>query len=351
MITCIVYDNRLKNLVIPPDILPEGGKPHPHHFKSTTLDNLVELCGRICYDSCKQIKTRDSSEYHKHINDVQHTSVQRHAYLTFRILVGHHDVLDVYRALTGIPCRPGCFFIENIGLGGSEFEVSINLCAIKEWEKFSRDNLSPISCEIHSKFLQYAASIAPLVMGPINVLTERNNLIIEPIRPISETQVWVSFYIAGISRNLSLELNRHTTQYAVSQRSTRYVDEDSSQFIKHSLYIRYESEIKNLLGEFYLGCHERESRRIYRGLIEILTDHMVRDGVDKFTARKQARGAARGFLLSSLETEKIFTASLWQWKEILRQRLHDSADAEIKELASAIKTELKLRFPGVKLHG
>jgi thymidylate synthase ThyX len=53
--------------------------------------------------------------------------------------------------------------------------------------------------------------------------------------------------------------------------------------------------------------------------------------------RKAARGAARGFLSSSLYTEMIFSASVAQWKRIFAQRISVHADAEIREIMTAAK--------------
>jgi thymidylate synthase ThyX len=63
--------------------------------------------------------------------------------------------------------------------------------------------------------------------------------------------------------------------------------------------------------------------------------------VDAFTARKQARGAARGYLGNALFTELIFSASVAQWRRILAQRLNAAADAEIREMAADVLPILK----------
>ncbi len=55
--------------------------------------------------------------------------------------------------------------------------------------------------------------------------------------------------------------------------------------------------------------------------------------------------AARGVLGSCLMTEMVFTASLAEWKEIIRQRNNPAADDEIHEIAVEIQEILKAAFP------
>ena len=55
-------------------------------------------------------------------------------------------------------------------------------------------------------------------------------------------------------------------------------------------------------------------------------------GLDNLSARKQARGAARGFLGNALQTELVFSASVQQWHWMLDQRASQWADAEIREI-------------------
>ncbi len=60
---------------------------------------------------------------------------------------------------------------------------------------------------------------------------------------------------------------------------------------------------------------------------------LIGKGHKKTPARKQARGAARGFLGNALETELIFSASVKAWHDImLVQRASKFADAEIREV-------------------
>jgi thymidylate synthase ThyX len=68
--------------------------------------------------------------------------------------------------------------------------------------------------------------------------------------------------------------------------------------------------------------------------VSYLQDYLKNRGVEGTQARKQARGAARGFLGLALHTEMIFTATAAQWLWILSQRGVALADAEIRVLYS-----------------
>jgi thymidylate synthase ThyX len=72
---------------------------------------------------------------------------------------------------------------------------------------------------------------------------------------------------------------------------------------------------------------------------------MISEGIDKFTARKQARGAARGLLGNALNTELIFSASLSQWKWMFHLRAAAPADAEIRVVFNEVFELLNERFP------
>jgi thymidylate synthase (FAD) len=145
----------------------------------------------------------------------------------------------------------------------------------------------------------------------------------------------VTVLIEGVSRGLTHELIRHRVGTAVSQRSTRYVDEDESEVIIHPLLKEMlESGVDkfNLTKEKIDQCW-LDNRSLYRHIVNSLEGYLTNKGEDKFTARKQARGAARGFLENGMETELIFTMNMRAMLNIISQRAVGAADAEIRELA------------------
>lgn len=350
----LVFDNISNELDIPEEVLPEDEKPYDHHFQGSTLDNLVELCGRICYDSCNTKKSRNSKDYHNHINEVNHGSVQEHPNLTFHVRnprenherdSTYDDKLrwqaDVYSELVN---RPGVYIREDHYEG---FYITANLRAILEWNNFGGDYNS-----IGKDLQNVASEFAPLVFGDkvatIDGLKPKTKNSIKVIKPNTEEEIWASFYISGVSRGLSHELVRHKYRTAVSQRSTRYVDESESEWAWHPLLKKYSDKeiIQNLRWETpqdYLIEAETICKYSYGILVDSLEEQLTAY-TDRFQARKQARGAARGILGNALSTELIFSASLAQWKRMLRQRMSDAADAEIRLLFNDIFDVLKNKF-------
>jgi thymidylate synthase ThyX len=126
----------------------------------------------------------------------------------------------------------------------------------------------------------------------------------------------------------------------VVHNSTRFVQENESEWIDHPLVQEFMAS-KDLLpddpenrirGALAAIIHDvkNSAREVYEKTVENLQPWLIARGVDKFTARKQARGAARGYLGNALSTELIFSASVGQWKRMLRMRACGPADAEIR---------------------
>lgn len=162
-----------------------------------------------------------------------------------------------------------------------------------------------------------------------------------------EEHAQYSFFITGVSRGLTHELVRHRVGVAISQRSTRYVDEDSSPWIKHPLFEQYLRETEDVIDEDWHRAEE-VCRDVYRNMVKKLEPWLVKKGVDKFTARKQARGAARGVLGNALETELVWSANVRALRHVISMRASPAADAEIRglgiELLDIMVEELPLYF-------
>lgn len=326
----------------PPDCLKPDGKDSffDHHFKSTDRDNLIELAGRVCYDSTKQIKTRSSEDYHNHINEVNHGSVQEHVNLTF-------SVTDEYSPTIPFICnnRPGVFITQS---PEHTYRITANIRSIKEWD----DHLNNITSRhnqiiVGDVFKYLAQKECPMSLSGVNISSDIDmiNAFIKTfgvslVKPTYDEEIWVSFYISNISRNLSHELVRHKFRTAVSQRSTRYVDESESDWAWHPLIIKYmdQNSIINLDSgwSINLKAYEKDGASDYKNIVKFLEDKLISEGVDKFAARKQSRGAARGVLGTCLSTEMIFSASIAQWNRMIKQRLSSAADAEIRLLFNQI---------------
>jgi thymidylate synthase (FAD) len=156
----------------------------------------------------------------------------------------------------------------------------------------------------------------------------------------------LSFFLSGISRGCTHELVRHRVGVAISQRSTRYVDENASDWALHPLMTRYfekeqvrrasNGEPVELTLKQQANHVVSTAKRAYAVVVQALEADLIASGTDKFTARKQARGAARGLLGNALSTEMVWTCNIRALKGILAQRANRHADAEIRLLANAL---------------
>lgn len=149
-----------------------------------------------------------------------------------------------------------------------------------------------------------------------------------------------SFYLAGLSRGCTHELVRHRAGCAVSQRSTRFVDESQAEYAWHPLIKAYAEEqgelSTGLLVSEALDRLETQTSVLYSQLVDDLQTWLLAKGIDRQTARKQARGAARGCLGNALSSEMVWTANLRALRNFIEQRASAGADAEIRLLANRV---------------
>lgn len=342
----IVWDGKTFTV---PDAL---GKPREDQLASTPLDNLSELSGRACYDSLGS--GRKTTEYHAHIIEVGHGSVQEHANLTF--LIPNLSIPDYLSCAESLLNRPGVFArklvkkptIVQPGQPPMLFDLRItaNIRAIREW--FKVPLMNQWSQLLGETIQNLARTQAPLLMAdiPEHEVGPNECKIVEP--EIDE-EVWVSMFFTNVSRGFSHELVRHKFRTAVSQRSTRYVDENTSPWAWHPLLETLKDGAGCCAENAELWSRvvgvEKDAQEVYGLTVKALQEKMVAAGIDKFTARKQARGAARGILGNALMTEMIFSASLDQWKWMFHLRASRHADAEIRVVFNEVYELLSAAFP------
>lgn len=170
---------------------------------------------------------------------------------------------------------------------------------------------------------------------------------------------YVSLFVEGITRGLSLELNRHRT-FGISQRSTRYTKEEdaslvlepyyASLWLKHGLVWEdyktvYRGKVREndftsadhaelCLVESHV-THFKRSLDQYSREIEALEDLNPRQlsGMD---LRKWARGKARNSIPHGLETRGTWTANFRAWRWFIEARSSRHAEAEIRRLADHV---------------
>lgn len=309
LIVKLVWDSTKPDAVHVPF---EMGNPRHDQLQGSPRDMLAELCGRVCYDSLG--KGRGSEEYHRNVQDQRHLSIYEHCVFTVQF--------DPARIAFPVWFNRPSLYVDTIN-----HRVTLNLRHVMEWDAASQHNGYAMSCELVGSLLHAcAASLAPRSMGyatsPPGYLAPLR--LVEQVR--GDHERWLSLYIGGVSRNLTHELVRHGDWTAISQRSTRYCDEDQTPIVWHPALadlMRRDGELDDTVDWLTGRGHD-----VYRRIV----DALVNRGHD----RKTARGAARGVLPSALGTELIMSASVAQWRHIVNLRGAGAADAEIRGLAALI---------------
>lgn len=272
------------------------GTPRADQMQGSASDRLAELAGRVCYDSLG--RGRSSAEFHEHIVDTGHLNVYEHWQKTI-----HIDIVESALAqrawLLMLINRPGIW--TRVRDDGS-IRVTLNERCLKEWE--DRRDLA-FGGHGEQEYLDTKFSV----------------------EPESHEEKWISIFVQG-SRAFSHEMVRHRFRTAVSQRSSRYCDESESPWVLHPLAEAWRGNVD--VTHIEKDSTIDAARRSYGAATALFQNWLKRRGVDSASARKQARGAARGYLGNALLTEMIFSASVTQWKRMIRMRASDAADAEIR---------------------
>ena len=355
-----------------PPIIPERMLPKDPasiaargQMQGTPMEQLVELAGRVCYDSLGV--GRPSADYHKHILEVGHLSVLEHAVFTVRWECNQVTIINWALEFLN---RPNISVKHGYSPDDRDqwfLEVTLNLRHVLEWYQVLK---GPFPHPAKIRVLRHLAhQLAPAIVGPSDELAE-DEVYFRLIDPRDDRQKWATYLLTG-SRGFSHELVRHGDWTAISQRSTRYVDESESPWVDHPLTLKWAQCSSR-------GCadldraEERRRRTIasgggagtrfdsapglmtweatehakaaYRVLVSELEPWLITRGVDKFSAKKQSRGAARGYLGNALYTEVVFSASLAQFKHMIRMRACAAADAEIREVFVQVFRDMAVRY-------
>lgn len=332
------------------------GSPRPGQMDGTTAERLTELSGRVCYDSMGSKTSRDSAEYIEHILQVGHFSIAEHYNETILLESGNSEFSAILAAV--MLNRPGTW-VTLTPRGG---RVTLNCRTAMEFDRWSKTMTGlvpdfPISQAMHIGAIiknEFNKAAPRLVKQPhpAELDTAISQLQITAsgaVPPVSDAEKWITIYTYG-SRGFSHELVRHGDYTAISQRSTRYCEESESPWTIHPLIQGFLKDESVAAGDRQFGRDMvdqvvAKARHTYKWwvdkLVPYVADRIKDDPYAKTTARKQARGAARGFLGNALETELIFSANIMQWRHIFRMRAAQAADGEIRVAACAALGALK----------
>lgn len=173
----------------------------------------------------------------------------------------------------------------------------------------------------------------------------------------------VSLFIEGITRGLTLELNRHRT-FAISQRSTRYTAEEDAAIVLEPyysyLYERHKEDILLYDKEKYFYVMSPDNKEAT--LVSDFLNHCINSfteykyqveqletlnplQLEGFELRKWARGKARNALPHALETRGTWTNNHRGWRWFIESRSDRHAEPEIRRLAFVIYEQLSKIAP------
>lgn len=142
-----------------------------------------------------------------------------------------------------------------------------------------------------------------------------------------------TFYIEGVSRNLTHELIRHR-HLSYSELSQRYINMDDA-------IITIPPAINDLDAWFApvgkMGRLMGDSIETYEALVNVLEENGIKG--------KKAREAARSVLPGGTETKIVVTGNHRAWRDMLHKRYSVHADAEIRELATELLKQLRKLAP------
>lgn len=290
------------------------------------IELLCEGAGRICYDSLGV--GRPTNEYFVHLREVAHFSVVEHAHITIECNYMPEWIFMLFG-------RPGVWIERD---SENTMRITYNLRTVLDfqiWNSLKRINDDK---GLYYTLWKHANQLAPNIVIkdrfaiPIYGMTSS---IVRPTYPMEKT---VTMLMHG-GRGFSHEQVRH--RFNISQRSTRYVSEDESPWIEHPLISKFLEDTKNSEIPKAINATLVNSRKCYSQLVAELEKFLIESGTDKFTAKKQARGASRNYLGNGLYTEFFFTAPVAMWKHMLNMRCSNAADAEIRLCFNSVLTELK----------
>ncbi len=171
---------------------------------------------------------------------------------------------------------------------------------------------------------------------------------------------YVSVFLEGITRGLTLELNRHRL-LNISQRSTRYTKEENSALVLEPYYASlWNKHSMSWDNDHQRVLHPEVSQETFEE-INLVLSHVqnFKRALDQYSQeimyleklnprnleghdlRKWARGKARNSITHGLETRGTWTANFRAWRWFIESRSNRYAEAEIRRLAVTVLDEIK----------
>lgn len=157
----------------------------------------------------------------------------------------------------------------------------------------------------------------------------------------------ITFYLTGFSRSCTHEIIRHR-HFSFSELSQRYVDVAQAKYVLPPLFRQMYDDGREIPW-YTTATINGIGKGAYRTLVEAAESYIAEchTDVSKTAARKLAREASRAVMASMTETRMVLTGNYRAWVYFLNARDSEHADAEIRELAQEIGSQLAGVAPNI----
>lgn len=297
-------------------------------------EELIELCGRICYDSQDRIEPGSARKFCEKLKKSGHTSVFEHANIVLEVSgktsVAIKYMAEVYEEYTGLP---SFLRFDPMGKHKRHF-VSGN---VRAWDTVLNYMSKTVFCSIPScainalgsYFTMFDATSWQKRSWYCHNSKEYTASVITPdqlSKWARERHTTATFFIT-CDRGISHELVRHRTA-SFSQQSTRYCKANK------------DGNIGYLMPSVQCISDSNNWRRVNAAMFDAETRYkaMLKDGASP--------QIARAVLPTCLATKLYMTMTIERWRDFLKLRLDPAAHPDMRVIAEQIQQQL---FPkGVK---
>lgn len=299
-------------------------------------EELIELCGRICYDSQDRIAPGTAQKFCESLKRSGHTSVFEHANIVLKVSnstsIAVERIANSYERATRLPaflrfdkidgCRHKHHFVSgNVRAWNTVFDYtsklydSIPMCVIEAL------NAYPTLFDVEPWKKQANTYKIYNVRDPHGGKEYKANVI-----PPSQLPKWAyeqhttATFLITCDRGISHELVRHRTA-SFSQQSTRYCKANKSGEIEVIAPHGHEEGWRVSLerNSFLSSCDE-----LYNEALE----------------RTGSPQIARSVLPTCLATKLYMTMTLERWRDFLKLRTSPAAHPDMRVIAKQIQRQL-----------
>ena len=291
-------------------------------------EELIELCGRICYDSQGKIEPGSAEKFCEKLRKSGHTSVFEHANIVLevsdRTSTAIKYMAEVYEEYTGLP---SFLRFDPMGKRKRHF-VSGNVRAWDTVLNYMSKTVfcSAPSCAINALGSYFAMFDATSWQKRSWYCHSGKGYAASVITPdqlpkwARERHTTATFFIT-CDRGISHELVRHRTA-SFSQQSTRYCKANKDDGIKY------------VMPSTCCAGGSNNWRRVNAAMFDAETRYkaMLKDGASP--------QIARAVLPTCLATKLYMTMTIERWRDFLKLRLDPAAHPDMRIIAEQIQQQL-----------